>query len=91
MGVQAKSCYTALKIPPAPIRNESPVADTTFEVPEMSCGHCVSALNDAVADVEGVESVDVDLASKLVDVEGSADEEAVRQAIEAAGYEVAAR
>ena len=67
------------------------MADATFEVPEMSCGHCVSAIDDAVGDVDGVESVNVDLASKRVDVEGAAEEDAVRRAIEAAGYEVAAR
>ena len=67
------------------------MADATFEVPEMSCSHCVSAINDAVGDIAGVESVNVDLASKRVDVEGAAEEDAVRRAIEAAGYEVAAR
>ncbi len=63
----------------------------TYSVPGMSCGHCKSAVEEAVGAVPGVESVEVDLDSKRVDVRGaSLDEEAVRAAIEDAGYDVAA-
>ena len=62
----------------------------TYTVPGASCGHCVAAITDEVAEVDGVTSVDVDLEMKKVVVigEGLADA-AVRRAIDEAGYEVA--
>ena len=63
----------------------------TYTVPGMSCGHCKSAVEEAVGAVPGVEAVEVDLDTKRVDVRGeSLDEAAVRAAIEDAGYDVAA-
>lgn len=63
----------------------------TFQVPGMSCGHCVESVSTAVRGVEGVGAVDVDLDAKLVVVEGQGLSEApLRQAINDAGYEVAA-
>jgi copper chaperone CopZ len=61
-----------------------------YSVPALHCAHCERAVREEVAGVRGVTSVDVDLERKLVTVSGaSLDEAAVRQAIEAAGYEVA--
>ena len=54
----------------------------------MSCGHCVAAVTEEVSRVAGAEEVDVDLAAGTVTVRGQADPDAVRQAIEEAGYEV---
>lgn len=55
----------------------------------MSCGHCVKHVNNALTDVDGVKSVDVNLEGKfaLVEVEGATNE-ALKFAIEDAGYEV---
>jgi copper ion binding protein len=62
----------------------------TLSVPDMSCGHCVSAVSAAVGSLEGVERVDVDLDSKRVAVEGEPlDRGAIAGAIREAGYEVA--
>ncbi len=62
----------------------------TYTVPDMSCGHCKQAVTDELTQVEGVASVDVDLATKLVVVQGEAlDDAALRAAIEDAGYEAA--
>ena len=56
----------------------------------MHCGHCKAAVSEEVAAVPGVESVDVDLDTKLVVVRGGAlDDAAIRAAIEEAGYEAA--
>ena len=64
--------------------------DATYVVPEMSCGHCESAIRAAVSAVPGVESVTVDLESKRVDVRGEGlDDVAIRAAIDEAGYDVA--
>ena len=60
-----------------------------LEVPGMSCGHCEAAVKSEVTSVRGVESVDVDLDSKLVTVVGhELDLAAVTAAIDEAGYEV---
>jgi len=62
----------------------------TYTVPEMSCGHCKAAVTREISAVAGVHSVDVDLDTKLVTVIGKQlDDEALRAAIEKAGYEAA--
>jgi copper chaperone len=62
----------------------------TYAVPGMSCGHCKQAVSSELQDVPGVESVDVDLETKLVVVRGKAlDDAALRAAIDEAGYEAA--
>jgi copper chaperone CopZ len=56
----------------------------------MHCGHCERAVREEVSAVAGVNSVDVDLETKLVTVTGeSLDDAALRAAIEEAGYEAA--
>jgi copper ion binding protein len=60
----------------------------TYAVPGMHCDHCVAAVEEELAAVSGVESVDVDLATKLVVVTGDAlDDDALRAAIDEAGYD----
>ena len=59
----------------------------TYMVDGMSCGHCQIAVIEEVGRVPGVESVAVDLESKLVTVQGQGvSSEAVREAIAEAGY-----
>jgi copper chaperone len=41
----------------------------TFNVPNISCGHCVKAIEMEVGDLEGVTSVKADEQSKMVTVE----------------------
>ena len=63
------------------------VSDITFSVPDMSCGHCRSAILAEVERVAGVSDVDVNLDTKVVRVHGEAiDPGAVREAIDEAGY-----
>jgi len=63
----------------------------TYTVPDMSCDHCVVAITEEVSEVDGVASVQVDLASKRVEVEGpNLDDAAIRAAIDEAGYEALA-
>jgi len=60
----------------------------TYTVPDMSCGHCKAAVTRELSALAGVRSVDVDLDTKLVTVTGEElDDEAMRAAIEEAGYE----
>ena len=60
----------------------------TYTVPDMSCSHCEAAVTQELARVAGVESVDVDLSTKLVTIDGEPlDDAALREAIAEAGYE----
>jgi copper chaperone len=60
-----------------------------YEVPGISCGHCKSAIEQEVAGVPGVAMVAVDVDARTVRVDGGEDD-AIRAAIDEAGYEVAA-
>ena len=54
----------------------------------MTCGHCKTAVAGELSVVPGVESVAVDLETKLVKVSGtSLEDAALRAAIDEAGYE----
>jgi copper chaperone len=60
----------------------------TYTVPGMSCDHCTHAVTEELSAVAGVESVDVDLGTKIVVVHGEGlDDPALRAAIVEAGYE----
>jgi copper chaperone CopZ len=64
---------------------------TTYTVTGMSCEHCRSAVYEEVSQVDGVEAVQVDLASgRLVVVGRDVQPDRVREAVQEAGYEVAA-
>ncbi len=66
------------------------MSEVTYRVPDMSCGHCKQAVSQELLAVDGVESVEVDLDTKLVVVQGNGlDDAQLRTAIEEAGYEAA--
>ncbi|MFP5373193.1 MAG: heavy-metal-associated domain-containing protein [Actinomycetes bacterium] len=69
------------------------MSTATFTVVGMTCGHCVNSVTEEVSSVEGVTGVDVDLDSGALTVTSQAavDEDAVRAAVEEAGYSVAGR
>jgi copper chaperone len=69
------------------------MSTATYTVVGMTCGHCVNAVTEEVSALPGVTTVDVDLASGGVTVtsEAPVDDDAVRAAVEEAGYEVAGR
>ena len=65
--------------------------EITYSVPGMSCGHCKAAVEQELRGVAGVETVEVDLDTKLVTVGGAGLSDAdLRAAIDEAGYAVAA-
>ena len=66
----------------------STAATLTLSVPGISCQHCVNAITDEVAEVAGVESFTVDLATKTVTIVGGDPADLVA-AIDEAGYSVA--
>jgi len=69
-------------------------AGTEFLVTGMTCGHCVSSVTEEVGAIAGVDSVEVVLkkggASRVtVSSAGPVDADAVRAAVEEAGYQLA--
>lgn len=58
-----------------------------FEVPDMTCGHCVSMITKAVKQADRDALVAIDLGSKRVQIQSAAADEAeFSAAIEGAGY-----
>ena len=69
------------------------MTDTTFNVPDMSCGHCKAAVEGGLNRLSGVESSNADVEKGTVVVrydEGEVSTEQLKHAIEEAGYTVAA-
>ena len=59
----------------------------SFQVNDMSCGHCVSTITKAIRAVDQGAKVEVDLASHRVQIElGEADADELAEAIRDAGY-----
>lgn len=57
----------------------------------MTCGHCVMHVKNALSEVAGVSSVDVDLQKKSAVVAGEGlDDGALKAAVADAGYSVTA-
>jgi copper chaperone len=69
------------------------MSTASYTVTGMTCSHCVSAVTEEVSGLPGVTDVQVDLASGGLTVTSDApvDDDAVRAAVEEAGYEVAGR
>ncbi len=63
---------------------------TTVTVTGMTCEHCVRSVHEELTKLDGVDDVDVDLASGQVTMRtsGPVKPDAVRAAVEEAGYEV---
>lgn len=63
-------------------------AEKTYTVEGMTCGHCEMSVREEVEELAGVESAQADHATGRLVVQGDADDDAVRQAVETAGYRV---
>ncbi len=63
-------------------------ATQTWNVPAMSCQHCIDAITGEVTKVDGVSDVSIDLDAKTVAVVGG-DADAIVAAIDEAGFDVA--
>lgn len=57
-----------------------------FNIPSMSCGHCVKAVTQAVQEVDPQAKVAVDLGTKQVQVESQADRQKIVESLVEAGY-----
>ena len=68
------------------------MSTATYTVTGMTCQHCVASVTEEIGEIAGVTGVDVDLASGAVTVisEDAIADDAVRNAVAEAGYEVVA-
>ncbi|GAA3736367.1 heavy-metal-associated domain-containing protein [Micromonospora maritima] len=64
--------------------------ETTYQVRGMTCGHCVTAVSTELSALPGVTDVQVDLATGRVAVtsQNPLDADAVRAAVDEAGYDL---
>ncbi|MBT9476665.1 heavy-metal-associated domain-containing protein [Polaromonas sp.] len=57
-----------------------------FDIPAMSCGHCVKAITEALAQLDPGAKVSVDLPAKKVTLDTNQDRATVAAALTEAGY-----
>ncbi|OWV87972.1 hypothetical protein ATY75_21220 [Rhizobium sp. N122] len=57
-----------------------------FEVPDMTCGHCVSTVEKAIKAADPHASAKIDLGTKTVSVETKMGSEVIQASIADAGY-----
>ena len=69
------------------------MTEETLRVPDMSCGHCKAAIEGELNKLSGVERANADVEKGTVEVsydEAAVTTEDLKEAIEEAGYTVAA-
>lgn len=62
-----------------------------FTLPDMSCGHCVAAITQALKAADAQAQVNVDLDTRTARVDSSLPREALAAALAEAGYPPAAQ
>jgi copper chaperone len=69
------------------------MTEKTLRVPDMHCGHCKAAVEGELSKLSGVEIANADLEKGTVEVsydESTVSTEDLKEAVEEAGYSVAA-
>ena len=61
----------------------------SFNIPNMTCGHCVRAITQAVLAVDPAAQVQADVPTKLVEVDTTATRDSVVARLVEAGYQPA--
>ncbi|KQS17631.1 heavy-metal-associated domain-containing protein [Frigoribacterium sp. Leaf186] len=69
---------------------------TTLQVDGMTCEHCVASVTEELSEVDGVDSVEVDLnpggaSTVSVSADATVEHDQLRAAVEEAGYQLSAR
>ncbi|MGV8804706.1 MAG: heavy-metal-associated domain-containing protein [Polaromonas sp.] len=57
-----------------------------FDIPAMSCGHCVGVITETVKQLDPHASVSADLAAKTVSIQTAEERQVIAQALTEAGY-----
>ena len=62
--------------------------EKTVVIPAISCGHCARTISREIGDIEGVQSVDVEVAAKKATIRWTspASWATIRDALEEIGY-----
>jgi hypothetical protein len=67
-------------------KNAADPDTAVYTVEGMHCSHCEAAVCRAVEEIPGVESVKASASRSTLSIKGLASEEAIRAAVEKAGY-----
>ena len=62
-----------------------------YKVSGMTCGGCVRSVTNAITARDSAAKVEVDLPTGIVSVEGDLSEDAVKDAVEGAGFDFEGR
>lgn len=62
-----------------------------FDIPDMSCGHCVSTVSKAIKTADPDAVANIDLMKRKATVDSKADPAVFRIALEQAGYPVTSK
>jgi copper chaperone len=62
-----------------------------YKVSGMTCGGCVRSVTNAITARDSAAKVEVDLPTGIVSVEGNLSEDAVKDAVEGAGFDFEGR
>lgn len=57
-----------------------------FDIPDMSCGHCVATVTKAIKEADPDSVADVDLIKRVATVTSKVDPKTIGSALEDAGY-----
>jgi copper chaperone len=57
-----------------------------FDIPDMSCGHCVATVTKAIKAADPEATADIDLGNRKAKVASAVDPKAIGAAMEDAGY-----
>lgn len=55
--------------------------EKVYNIEGVKCGGCAAVVKEKLSDIEGVESVDVDVAEKKLIVVGTADKDVLQKAL----------
>lgn len=61
-----------------------------LSVPEMSCGHCVATISNAIRRIDPEARIESDLQARSISIDSRESADHLREAIRVAGYEARA-
>lgn len=61
---------------------------TLYKIEGLRCNHCKSNAEKAIAALDGVDYVEIELASGIATIKGDADKDSIREAVESLGFKL---
>ena len=59
---------------------------TTFNVPDMSCGHCTAAIEKAVTAADASATITFDMDARTADITSTLDDATITETLNGEGY-----